>query len=119
MKTIYELSPGFNWINSELAWPALVEAVKRLQLMVGFVVSETTIMHHHLGAYDVRKMAEAMLPTVVIDEEDSTVTFVAALEGRDRLYEDSIIRAFCRLVIVDMHRKQLEVNLSVYEDRLM
>src|SRR5688500_15776756 len=103
MKTIYELSPGFNWVNAEMAWPALVESVRRMQLMVGYVISETTIMHEHLSAYGVRQMAETMLPSVIVDEKQQTVTFAAVLEGRDRLYEDSIIRAFCRLVIVDMH----------------
>ncbi len=49
--------------------------------------------------------------TIVIQHEEQTIDQYAS---GDRMLKEHVRRAFCRLLIEDMHRLGIEVNLKVY-----
>jgi hypothetical protein len=48
-----------------------------------------------------------------VDDEEQILHIMASGGSSSRILKEHVARAFCRLVIQDMHRKQIEVNLHV------
>lgn len=108
--------------ESDKAWDELVNAVETLRLQPERIMAEA----RRLGADEtcsegcctLRGMAEAYREnldnhdgTLIIHAEEQTIMQLAT--GGDRSLKEQVRRAFCRLVIEDMHRQGIEVCLEV------
>ncbi len=99
------------------AWQALVNCVEALKRNPDRIVAEARRLDapeqcKH-GCCTLQETAGAYLnddATLVIYHSDRAVRQFAS---GDRMLKEHVRRAFCRLVMEDMHRQGIEVNLQV------
>lgn len=121
--TGYHISVGYNsaWKNPEV-WRELTAVVERLRHQPDLIIAEVRRERVDLASVeDLRGYAEAYaanqdLTLKVIDEDGDRppeIVQLASGGGDSRDIKEAMRRAFCRLVIFEMHKLGMEVNLVV------
>lgn len=122
MATGWCLSPGYNFDSSpERAWAELKDVVADLRERDDLIASEAMRQgapHRDSAGTSILEYAEAYKTpsvdaTIRIDEKAKAVRQLATGVGDDRAMKHHVRRAFCLLVITEMHRRGFEVNLVV------
>lgn len=104
------------------AWEILVETVKQLREDKEAIVSETLRLEPNLNREYIATLAECfsekirdatltIYSNVTKESDDRNIMLLSG--GGQRGEKESTRRAFCRLVIEAMHRRKIEVNLTV------
>ena len=104
--------------STDDAWQELVIVVEALKKRPERIVAEAQRLnapeHCEEGCCTLMTLAMSYQchdATLVIHHEERTIDQYAS---GDRMLKEHVRRAFCRLVIEDMHRLGIEVNLKVY-----
>lgn len=120
MATLYTIEVGYNPVqdNGEV-WKKLVEVCSHFQNNPSLIAKEALRLEPTLNVDNVNACADCYLPpvtdlTIVFFHGDKMcVTQSASGSGVARDVKEACRRAFCRLVIEQMHRFRMEVNLVV------
>ncbi len=104
--------------DTDEAWQELVKCVETLRTQPERIVTEARRLdapeHCEHGCCTLFSLAQAYQnhdATLVIHHDAHTIDQYAS---GDRMVKEHVRRAFCRLVLEDMHRKGIEINLKVY-----
>src|SRR5690348_3435921 len=125
MGTSYTLSIGYLSGdsfkgNTDAAWQVLVDTLEHIKQAPERIVTEARRLDAPEmcgeGCCTLQSLAEAYQQysdaTLIIHQTDGK-RYVTQLATGDRTLKEHVRRAFCRLVIEDMHRQGIEVNLIV------
>ena len=104
--------------STDEAWQELVICVEALKRRPERIAMEA----QRLGAPEQCEHGCCTLTSLALAYQNADATLVIHREERaidqyasgDRTLKEHVRRAFCRLVIEDMHRLGIEVNLKVY-----
>lgn len=124
MSTGYTISIGYNSAHEKAeASEMLKRIVMEIQNKPSLIVSEakrtnpfvsSNVLLPYAMAYE-HPVRDATI-TVSVDSETglTSVHQIASGGGDERRYKEIVRRAFCRLVIAEMHSLDMEVNLGVH-----
>jgi hypothetical protein len=114
----YHIEVGYNNIRStEIVRKALLTVVKTICATPGNIITEARrverleIPDNYADNY--REPWQDSTISIVDDGEKFQVMQLASGGGMERDFKEAMRRAFCRLVIAEMHARQMEVNLIV------
>jgi hypothetical protein len=123
MGTGYSITLGYQsgystCLDQDEAWQALVDCVQALRLQPERIVKEAQRLGAPAACEDhcctLQQMAEAYSSnddaTLRINQRER---YIYQLATGDRTLKEHVRRAFCRLVIEEMHRQGIEVCLEV------
>lgn len=121
MVTQYRIEVGYNSSKDrDEVWDALKQVVIAIQDQPQRIIDEVLRiepkanlkMLKDCAAY-YRRPVEDLTIQVVEDETGRYISQLASGGGSSRNMKESCRRAFCRLVLEDMHRKKMEVKIVV------
>jgi len=121
MATSYRLTDGYNSAHDRNeVWDELQKVVEELRKDTDRIVNEVLRLEPDRNKKEIGNLAMYYMPPAVDltltiqDTEDSRgVMQLASGTGSARDRKESIRRAFCRLVIEEMHKRKMEVSLIV------
>ena len=126
MATLYAISVGYNSsFQEEDVWHKLVEVVNELRNNSQRIIDEVFRLESDVNKETIKSLAEMYdcfkgnedltLRIVVPDKEDERRYIMqSASGGRDwRKAKESCRRAFCRLVLEEIHKNKMEINIDV------
>lgn len=124
--TSYYLDIGYNSVgNRDDAWSELKAAAERLRREPERIADEVhriegqkfqaELVLEYAKHYDGRDLSMTIVEEPTIPDEDFRpyVRQFASGGGEDRDLKEAMRRAVCRLLIEEMHRKGIEVNMRV------
>lgn len=125
--TSYHISVGYNsGPHRDIeVWRVLQQVVDEIRREPTRIVMEAGREPHHCSGATMLEYAAAYLPSEDPDltlrvigpgdqEESGEITQFASGGGTSRVVKELLRRAFCRLVIFEMHQRGMEVNLNVH-----
>lgn len=121
MVTHYRIEPGYNsgHDRSEV-WAEIKKVMEAIRNNTSLIIDEVMQVEPTANRTRITALANwYQAPSVdltcrVIDEEDSGYVFqVASGHGRERDAKESCRRAVCRIVLRELHKKQMEVSILV------
>jgi hypothetical protein len=122
MSTGYTLTIGYlsghsTKLDKDEAWQELVRCVEQLRVQPERIVQEARRLNApetcEEGCCTLLDMAQAYQHddgTLVLNHQEH---YILQLASGDRMLKEHVRRAFCRLVIEEMHRQGIEVCLQV------
>lgn len=121
MATSYRLTDGYNSAHDrDEVWDELLKVAEVIRNDTDRIVGEVLRLEPHWPKHDVQEYAMYYKPPAVdatlqvLDTEESRgVVQLASGGGKARDLKESLGRAFCRLVIEEMHKRNMEVSLIV------
>lgn len=121
MVTQYSIEVGYNSGNTcDEVWDALKQVVIAIQDEPQRIIDEVLRLEPTTDLQRLKEFAvcycrpvEDLTIKVIEDETGQYISQFASGGGDDRRMKESCRRAFCRLVLEDMHRKRMEVNIVV------
>lgn len=126
MAILYAISVGYNpSIPKEDVWSKMVEVVNELRINSQKIVDEVLRLEPDADKEMTKSVSEMYSP--LTDDEDLNIKVIvsdgkgrhsyimqsASGGGQWRLVKESCRRAFCRLVLEEMHKNKMEINIDV------
>lgn len=119
--TGYHISIGYNSGAPISAWEFLLESVEHISAAPEYIVREVRRETLNWTEEELRPFAARYKA-----KDDDTLTIIQPTEGANgqvmqlasgggesRLIKEAVRRAFCRLVMLEMHKMRIEVNVTV------
>lgn len=120
MVTTYRIETGYNSAHqNDEVWAALKQVVSTIQLNPALIEAEVLRLEPTANKALVEEIAALYKPPVhdltikVLEVDDQAVLQSASGGGVYRDAKESCRRAFCRLVIEEMHKRKMEISLIV------
>ena len=122
MATSYSIEVGYNSChNRDDAWGVLKEVCESIQSNPTSIFDEVFRLEPDINRTEILGVCGLYEPPVqdltiriVESDERRAIVQMASGSGPSRDAKESCRRAFCRLVIEEMHRRKMEVSMSVY-----
>lgn len=121
MVTFYRIEPGYNSGHEDSeVWAEIKKAVAMLRTNTSLIIDEVMQIEPNANRTRIAEMASQYGMSVkdltigVIDADDSGhLIQLASGYGIDRDAKESCRRAVCRIIMRELHKKQMEVSVTV------
>jgi hypothetical protein len=119
--TGYHISIGYNSNGRQDAWALLMETVEEVCAAPGHIIAEVkretlewkdAELQEYVERYKARDDSTLTI-TPPDGDKDGEVMQLAGGGGESRRIKEAVRRAFCRLVVLRMHKLGIEVDLTV------